>query len=62
MQSEIPLCTSHGAEPFGASELACRGKAFTVFAFKHWKWEEKKQITEYDDAYTYIEEKKPHNL
>lgn len=46
MHSEVPLCTSHGAEPFGAPELARRGKPFTVLTLKHWKWEETtEQIT-----------------
>lgn len=47
MHSEVPFRATHGAEPFGASELARRGKDFTVLTFKHWKWEEKtEQITE----------------
>lgn len=61
MHSEVPLCTSHGAEPFGASELAGRGKAFTVLTFKHWKWEEKttNNIVKTMDI-TRIVKRKPH--
>lgn len=36
MHVEVPLGTSHGAEPFGASELACRSNIFTVLTFQHW--------------------------
>lgn len=33
---KIPLGTWHGAEPFGASELAGRSKVFTVLTLQHW--------------------------
>ena len=36
MHAEVPLGTRHGAEPFGASELAGGSKVFTVLTLKHW--------------------------
>lgn len=37
MRGKVPLGTRHGAEPFGASELAGRSKVFTVLTLQHWR-------------------------
>lgn len=49
MHIQVPLYTRHGAEPFGAFELAHRGKAFTVLTFKHWKSKENRKIVEKEE-------------
>lgn len=40
----VPLCTRHGAEPFGSSELTRWSKVFAVFTLQHWRGERKKLL------------------